>query len=117
MRVATSRLDIVNEADTLTHQVQEQAAHFRQLKKRAMSIPVIGSLIGTAGGVLLIKMLTGKKHHAAPKAPKTSGGLVNSSLFRFILEILVTLAFPSLKKMGLDLAGKKFLGLFKSHGY
>lgn len=75
-----------------------------------MSIPVIGSIVGTVGGILLIKMLTGKKSHPAPARPRLSGlpgGLVNSSMFRFIIEILITLAFPSLKKLGFDLANKK----------
>ena len=115
MQVATSRLDIVNETDAFTQKVQHQADHLRQLKKRAMSIPVIGSIVGTVGGILLIKMLTGKKSHPAPARPRLSGlpgGLVNSSMFRFI-EILITLAFPSLKKLGFDLANKKILSLFK----
>lgn len=34
-------------------------------------------------------------------------------MFRFIIEILITLAFPSLKKLGFDLANKKILSLFK----
>lgn len=61
MQVATSRLDIVNETDAFTQKVQHQADHLRQLKKRAMSIPVIGSIVGTVGGILLIKMLMGKR--------------------------------------------------------
>ncbi|MCD8062823.1 MAG: hypothetical protein LUE13_10910 [Akkermansiaceae bacterium] len=113
MQVATSRLDIVNETDAFTQKVQHQADHLRQLKKRAMSIPVIGSIVGTVGGILLIKTLTGKKNRQAPARPRLSGRLVNSSLFRFIIEILITLAFPSLKKLGFDLANKKFLSLFK----
>ena len=116
MQVATSRLDIVNETDAFTQKVQHQVDHLRQLKKRAMSIPVIGSIVGTVGGILLIKMLTGKKSHPAPACPRLSGlpgGLVNSSMFRFIIEILITLAFPSLKKLGFDLANKKILSLFK----
>ncbi|WP_302593000.1 hypothetical protein, partial [uncultured Akkermansia sp.] len=82
----------------------------------AMSIPVIGSIVGTVGGILLIKMLMGKKSHPAPARPRLSGlpgGLVNSSIFRFMIEILITLAFPSLKKLGFDLANKKILSLFK----
>lgn len=55
MQVATSRLDIVNETDAFTQKVQHQADHLRQLKKRAMSIPVIGSIVGTVGGILLTK--------------------------------------------------------------
>lgn len=81
-----------------------------------MSIPVIGSIVGTVGGILLIKMLMGKKSHPAPARPlpvRTAGGLVNSSIFRFMIEILITLAFPSLKKLGFDLANKKILSLFK----
>lgn len=114
MRVASSRLDIVNEADTLVQKTQQQVDHFRHLKKRAMSLPVIGSIIGTVGGILLIRMFTGKKKQpSAPPHPRTSGSLMNSSLFRFVIEILITLAFPSLKKMGIDLAGKKILNLFK----
>lgn len=113
MRVASSRLDIVNEADTLARKTQQQVDHFRQLKKKAVSLPVIGSIVGTAGGILLIRMLTGKKTHAAPPQPKSSGSFTNSSLFRFIIEILITLALPSLKKMGLDMAGKKLFNLFK----
>ena len=108
MRVASSRLDIVNEADSLVQKTQQQADHFRKLKKKAMSLPVIGSIVGTVGGVLLIRMFAGKKSN-----PGTSGSWVNSSIFRFIVEILITLAFPSLKKMGIGLAGKKFLNLFK----
>lgn len=61
MRVASSRLDIVNEADILAEKTQQQADHFRRLKKRAMSLPVIGSIVGTVGGILLIRMFTGKK--------------------------------------------------------
>lgn len=68
MQVATSRLDIVNETDAFTQKVQHQADHLRQLKKRAMSIPVIGSIVGTVGGILLIKMLMGKKSHPGPGA-------------------------------------------------
>lgn len=34
MRVASSRLDIVNEADSLVQKTQQQADHFRKLKKR-----------------------------------------------------------------------------------
>lgn len=113
MRVASSRLDIVNEADILAQRTQQQVDHFRQLKKRAMSVPVIGSIVGTVGGILLIRMLTGKKSHPAAPRPKTSGSLINSSLFRFIIELLITLSFPSLKKMGVDLAGKKLFNLFK----
>lgn len=116
MQVATSRLDIVNETDAFTQKVQHQADHLRQLKKRAMSIPVIGSIVGTVGGILLIKMLMGKKSHPAPARPRLSGlpgGLVNSSIFRFMIEILITLAFPSLKKLGFDLANKRILSLFK----
>lgn len=30
-----------------------------------------------------------------------------------MIEILITLAFPSLKKLGFDLANKKILSLFK----
>ena len=70
MQVATSRLDIVNETDAFTQKVQHQADHLRQLKKRAMSIPVIGSIVGTVGGILLIKMLMGKKSHPAPGRPR-----------------------------------------------
>lgn len=33
-----------------------------------MSIPVIGSIVGTVGGILLIKMLMGKKSHPGPGA-------------------------------------------------
>ena len=110
MRVASSRLDIVNEADSLVQKTQQQADHFRKLKKKAMSLPVIGSIVGTVGGVLLIRMFAGKKSNPAPPPqPRTSGSWVNSSIFRFIVEILITLAFPSLKKMGIGLAGKKFL--------
>ena len=113
MRVASSRLDIVNEADSLVQKTQQQAAHFRKLKKKA-SLPVIGSIVGTVGGVLLIRMFAGKKSNPAPPPqPRTSGSWVNSPIFRFIVEILITLAFPSLKKMGIGLAGKKFLNLFK----
>ena len=109
MRVASSRLDIVNEADSLVQKTQQQADHFRKLKKKAMSLPVIGSIVGTVGGVLLIRMFAGKKSNPAPPPqPRTSGSWVNSSIFRFIVEILITLAFPSLKKMGIGLAGKKF---------
>ncbi len=61
MRVASSRLDIVNEADSLVQKTHQQADHFRKLKKKAMSLPVIGSIVGTVGGVLLIRMFTGKK--------------------------------------------------------
>lgn len=61
MRVASSRLDIVNETDTLVQKTQQQADHFRKLKKKAMSLPVIGSIVGTVGGILLIRMFTGKK--------------------------------------------------------
>ena len=106
MRVASSRLDIVNEADSLVQKTQQQADHFRKLKKKAMSLRVIGSIVGTVGGVLLIRMFTGKKR-------KKSGPFPTAARFRFIVEILITLAFPSLKKMGLGLAGKKFLSLFK----
>ena len=56
MRVASSRLDIVNETDTLVQKTQQQADHFRKLKKKAMSLPVIGSIVGTVGGILLIRM-------------------------------------------------------------
>lgn len=114
MRVASSRLDIVNETDTLVQKTQQQADHFRKLKKKAMSLPVIGSIAGTVGGILLIRLFTGKKSHLAPSPrPHTSGNWVNSPIFRFIIEILITLAFPSLKKMGFTLAGKKFSNLFK----
>lgn len=113
MRVASSRLDIVNEADTLAQKTQQQAEHFRKLKKRAMSLPVIGSIVGTLGGILLIRMFTGKKSSPAPARPHSSGNWFNSPILRFIIEILITLTFPSLKKMGFDLAGKKFLNLFK----
>ncbi|MEZ3489332.1 hypothetical protein [Akkermansia muciniphila] len=115
MRVASSRLDIVNEADSLVQKTQQQADHFRKLKKKAMSLPVIGSIVGTVGGVLLIRMFTGKKRRNPVPSPQppASGSWVHSSIFRFIVEILITLAFPSLKKMGLGLAGKKFLSLFK----
>lgn len=107
MRVASSRLDIVNEADSLVQKTQQQADHFRKLKKKAMSLPVIGSIVGTVGGVLLIRMFAGKKSNPAPPPqPRTSGSWVNSPIFRFIVEILITLAFPSLKKMGIGLAGK-----------
>ena len=34
MRVASSRLDIVNEADSLVQKTQQRADHFRKLKKR-----------------------------------------------------------------------------------
>lgn len=102
MRVASSRLDIVNEADSLVQKTQQQADHFRKLKKKAMSLPVIGSIVGTVGGVLLIRMFAGKKSNPAPPPqPRTSGSWVNSPIFRFIVEILITLAFPSLKKMGI----------------
>ena len=118
MRVASSRLDIVNEADSLVQKTQQQADHFRKLKKKAMSLPVIGSIVGTVGGVLLIRMFAGKKSNPAPPPqPRTSGSWVNSSIFRFIVEILITLAFPSLKKMGIGLAGKKFLNLFKKQDF
>lgn len=113
MRVASSRLDIVNETDTLVQKTQQQVDHFRKLKKKAMSLPVIGSIVGTVGGILLIRMFTGKKSHPAPPRPHVSGSWINSPIFRFLIEILVTLAFPSLKKMGFDLAGKKFFNLFK----
>lgn len=113
MRVASSRLDIVNEADVLAQKTQQQADHFRRLKKRAMSLPVIGSIVGTVGGILLIRMFTGKKGHPAPRPPHSSGSWINSPIFRFIIEILITLAFPSLKKMGFDMAGKKIFSLFK----
>ncbi|MFR4417206.1 MAG: hypothetical protein ACLT8E_07420 [Akkermansia sp.] len=66
MRVASSRLDIVNEADSLVQKTQQQADHFRKLKKKAMSLPVIGSIDGTVGGVLLIRMFTGEKAIGAP---------------------------------------------------
>lgn len=66
MRVASSRLDIVNEADSLVQKTQQQADHFRKLKKKAMSLPVIGSIVGTVGGVLLIRMFAGKKSNPAP---------------------------------------------------
>ena len=56
MRVASSRLDIVNEADSLVQKTHQQADHFRKLKKKAMSLPVIGSIVGTVAGVLLIRM-------------------------------------------------------------
>lgn len=114
MQVASSRLDIVNETDTLVQQAHQQVDHFRQLKKRAISLPVIGSIVGTVGGVLLIRMFTGKKSHAA-SAP-VSGRFVNSPVFRFIIEILITLAFPSLKKMGFNLAQGKMANLFKFRG-
>lgn len=61
MRVASSRLDIVNEADSLVQKTHQQADHFRKLKKKAMSLPVIGSIVGTVAGVLLIRMFAGKK--------------------------------------------------------
>lgn len=63
-----------------------------------MSLPVIGSIVGTVGGILLIRMFTGKKSHPALPRPHASGSWVNSPIFRFIIEILITLAFPSLKK-------------------
>ena len=80
--------------------------------RRRSSRP-IGSIVGTVGGILLIRMFTGKKSNPAPPRPHVSGSWINSPIFRFIIEILVTLAFPSLKKMGFDLAGKKFFNLFK----
>ena len=87
MRVASSRLDIVNEADSLVQKTHQQADHFRKLKKKAMSLPVIGSIVGTVGGVLLIRMFTGKKSNPAPPPqPRTSGSWVHSSIFRFIVE-------------------------------
>lgn len=113
MRVASSRLDIVNEADVLAQKTHQQADHFRRLKKKAMSLPVIGSIVGTVGGILLIRMFTGKKSHPTPRAPHSSGSWINSPIFRFVIEILITLAFPSLKKMGFDMAGKKIFNLFK----
>lgn len=67
MRVASSRLDIVNETDTLVQKTQQQADHFRKLKKKAMSLPVIGSIVGTVGGILLIRMFTGKKAIRRPR--------------------------------------------------
>ena len=83
MRVASSRLDIVNEADSLVQKTQQQADHFRKLKKKAMSLPVIGSIVGTVGGVLLIRMFAGKKSNPAPPPqPRTSGSWVNSRIFR-----------------------------------
>lgn len=66
MRVASSRLDIVNEADSLVQKTQQQADHFRKLKKKAMSLPVIGSIVGTVGGILLIRMFAGKKKQSGP---------------------------------------------------
>ena len=60
MRVASSRLDIVNEADSLVQKTQQQADHFRKLKKKAMSLPVIGSIVGTVGGILLIRMFVSR---------------------------------------------------------
>lgn len=114
MRVASSRLDIVNGADALVQKTQQQADRFQKLKKKAMSLPVIGSIVGTVGGVLLIRRFMGGKSRPAPSlSPHASRSWVNSSLFRFIIEILITLALPSLKKMGFGLAGKKFLNLFK----
>lgn len=113
MRVASSRLDIVNEADILARKTQQQADHFRKLKKKAMSLPVIGSIVGTVGGILLIRLFTKKKRRPAPPRPRTSGSWISSPIFRFLIEILITLAFPSLKKMGLGMAGKKISNLFK----
>ena len=116
MQVATSRLDIVNETDAFTQKVQHQADHLRQLKKRAMSIPVIGSIVGTVGGILLIKMLMGKKSHPAPARPRLSGqprGRVNYSKLKLMIEKQITQAVPTLKKQGFDLANKKILSLFK----
>jgi len=114
MRVASSRLDIVNQADSLVQKTQQQADRFRKLKKKAMSLPVIGSIAGTLGGVLLIRMLMRKKSRPVPSLrPHASGSWGHSPLFRFIIEILITLALPSLKKMGFGLAGKKILSLFK----
>ena len=114
MRGAASRLDSGNEADSLVQKTHQQADHVREVEKEARALPVIGSIVGTVGGVLLIRMFAGKKSNPAPPPqPRTSGSWVNSPIFRFIVEILITLAFPSLKKMGIGLAGKKFLNLFK----
>ena len=79
MRVASSRLDIVNEADSLVQKTHQQADHFRKLKKKAMSLPVIGSIVGTVAGVLLIRMFAGKKSNPAPPPQLPEAGLIPPS--------------------------------------
>lgn len=119
MQVATSRLDIVNETDAFTQKVQHQADHLRQLKKRAMSIPV-NAPSSAQWEASAHQNAHGKKEPSGPGLrPRLSGlpgGLVNSSIFRFMIEILITLAFPSLKKLGFDLANKKILSLIQIPG-
>ena len=57
MRVASSRLDIVNEADSLVQKTHQQADHFRKLKKKAMSLPVIGSIVGLSCRACPLRLL------------------------------------------------------------
>ncbi len=80
-----------------------------KLKKKAMSLPVIG-LLSERWQAFSHPHVCGEKKQSGPlpRSRALPGSWVNSSIFRFIIEILITLAFPSLKKMGIGLAGKKF---------
>lgn len=111
MRVAATRLDVINEAEIMTFQVRKQTNYFKKLKSKAFSLPVISSAVGVLSGVLLVRMLMGRKHHHTPPATAAPGGILNSSLFRLILELLITLALPSMKQMGMALVRGKISSL------
>lgn len=116
MRVATSRLDLIDEADTLACQVNQQVDHLKNLKTKAFSIPVIGSIVGTLGGIVLIRMIMGGKKSQTPAPACTPSGIMHSPFFRLVIEILISMAFPSLKKMGINFAQSKLLNLFRFNG-
>lgn len=114
MQVATSRLDIVNDAVDLVQKTQKQADRVRELKKKAMTLPVIGSIAGTLGGIFIVRLCAGKKSRPLPPPQlQPSGGWVNSPLFRLVIELLIPFVFPSIKKVGFNLISKKISSLFK----
>lgn len=112
VKVASTRLDIVNEADNLARLGQEQLDLVNRLKKKAVTYPVYSTSIALMGSAALGWLIYGckKKEKALQQSAKESEP---NGMSRFIVKTLLTLAFPALKKYGFQLIRTVFSSIVK----
>lgn len=112
VKVASTRLDIVNEADNLARLGQEQLNLVNRLKKKAVTYPVYSTSIALLGSAAVGWMIYGsrKKKKAHLQSAKESEP---NGMSRFIVKTILTLAFPTLKKYGFQLIRTVFSSIVK----
>ncbi len=96
IRIADSRLGIINETEEISRNVKRQTKRVKTLKNRILTVPIIASASGIIGSIMVVGLLNGRSRKKAEAATKKQHP-ASTNVTGLIVKVLMTLLLPTAK--------------------